>query len=76
MIKQFKLIQNEHLEIKQNIDATEKESTDETKNHSNRKINKEKVETYAINFNEHILENEFEIKIGHLDSTKKERQRK
>lgn len=71
MIKQFKLIQNEHLEIKQNIDATEKESTDETKNHSNRKINKEKVETYAINFNEHIQENEFEIKIDHLDSTKK-----
>jgi len=52
MIKKFRLTQNENLEIKQMKDI------------NTRKIdNKQKeMKTYSVNFNEHIKEDEFEIK--------------
>jgi len=59
MIKKFRLVQNENLEIKQ------------MKDFNARKIDNKIINTYLVNFNEHIKEDEFEIKIKHLDKKKK-----
>lgn len=69
MIKKFKLIQNENLEIKQIKDI----NTKKTDNKSIRNpTNKQKeIETYSVNFNEHIKEDEFKIKIKYLDEKKR-----
>lgn len=72
MIKLFKLIQNENLEISQkketditNIDIkTEINNTKEENDNSN-------IKQYAVNFNEHIKENEFKIELDHLDNTRR-----
>lgn len=76
-IKNFKLLQNENLEIIQSKDQNENEITS---NRENINVNipglsgdmKKKINTQKrnINFNEHINANEFEVLINHLDSYK------
>lgn len=58
MIKKFKLTQNEDLQIEQ-------------KNITNNEDKDKKVNTYSINFNEHIETEEFKVTIDHLDNEKK-----
>lgn len=79
IIKQFKLIQNEDLRITQKTSKSVEEiSTDENKktenNFTKRKINSEltdsenkeyTLEKYSINFNEHINQENFVIKVNH-----------
>lgn len=64
MIKKFRLTQNENLQIeqKQKLDIP-------TANNNSYK--KKESEKYSINFNEHIQEEEFKIKVNHLDDRKK-----
>lgn len=63
MIKEFKLIQNENLEIEQVKDIKLREINNIT--------NDQVPRTYALSFNEHVKENEFEIRTEHLDKRKK-----
>lgn len=63
MIKKFKLTQNENLEI---LQKDETEMTEE-------KSTKDGINTYLVNFNEHIQKDEFEIKIDHLHKEKKDK---
>lgn len=63
MIKEFKLIQNENLEIKQVKDTKLREIDNIT--------NEQVPKTYSVNFNEHVKEDEFEIKTEHLDREKR-----
>lgn len=68
IIKEFNLIQNEHLEIKQ---KSGKIFTDEKlcfKNNPNE--NGEKNDLNFINFNEHVNEKEFIMDLSHLNSQK------
>lgn len=63
-IKQFKLIQDEDLKIKQSSLNTEKNKNQE--NTSKEIFQENNNEKYIINFNEHIDEKNFEIQINHL----------
>lgn len=66
MIKQFKLTQNENLQIEQ------KKITNEIGRMPKDNRNEDKdIKTYAINFNEHIETEEFVSMIDHLDNEKK-----
>lgn len=64
MIKKFKLIQDENLNI------TQKKKIDE-----NIKIDDKdrKITQYSVNFNEYVNEDEFEIELEHLEEKKRER---
>lgn len=72
MIKKYKLRQNEELKI------TQKQYSHQGNIKKEEEINKGKYEgnrygkQYEINFNEHIKEKEFEIKVSHLDENKRE----
>jgi len=64
MIKKFRLIQNENLETKQMKDINTKKIDNKIiRNPTNKQ---KEIKTYSVNFNEHIKEDEFEIKIKHL----------
>lgn len=75
IIKKYKLIQNEDLKISQNQYLLQNNirSTGEKE----REINEDKNEdtglgkVYEINFNEHIKEEDFKIKVDHLDENKR-----
>lgn len=69
MIKEFKLIQNENLEIEQIKDTNRSNIDDKIIRNSNNE--QKKTEIYSVNFNEHVKEDEFEIKIKHLDDEKR-----
>lgn len=72
MIKKFKLIQNENLKIEQKKKTDIKEPQNNVEKNSRDNRNKDKkIETYSINFNEHIKVEDFRIKIDHLDDQKK-----
>lgn len=64
MIKTFKLIQNEELQISQKKETDLKIKTDKRNNYNENK-------QYSVNFNEHIKEDEFKIMLDHLDNIKK-----
>lgn len=66
MIKNFKLIQNEDLQILQKKEPDLKIKPD------NYNENKQ----YFVNFNEHIKEDEFKVTLDHLDNIKKTRIKK
>ncbi|KAI4478518.1 hypothetical protein M0804_011841 [Polistes exclamans] len=66
MIETFKLIQNEKLEISHKRKTNTRKQNGEQMNPRNNK-----TEVYSINFNEHVEENDFKIKIDHLDGKKK-----
>lgn len=66
LIKEFKLIQNEDLQITQKlctINNKMKENS-EMKSTENKTMD---IEAYKINFNEHVKEEDFNIKINHLN---------
>lgn len=60
LIQTFRLIQNEDLRITQKLNLNCKNTN---------KL--EKIENYTINFNEHVKEEDFEMKINHLDERQK-----
>ena len=69
MIKKFKLTQDEELKILQ-------KKIDETNKSNNTKIDtaeekKRNIEQISVNFNEHVEEDEFQIRMEHLDKMKK-----
>lgn len=64
MIKTFKLIQNEELQISQKKETDLKIKTDKRNNYNDNK-------QYSVNFNEHIKEDEFKVMLDHLDNIKK-----
>lgn len=64
MIKTFKLIQNEELQILQKKETDLKIKTDKMNNYNENK-------QYSVNFNEHIKEDEFKVTLDHLDNIKK-----
>lgn len=64
IIKKFKLIQNENLEVLQKTE----EQIEEKKNTLNKNIEMEEVK---VNFNEYVNENEFSMNLDHLDGIKK-----
>jgi len=69
MIKKFKLTQDEELRILQ-------EQIDKTNESNKIKIDtaeeeKRNIEQCSVNFNEHVEEDEFQIKLEHLDKMKK-----
>lgn len=64
MIKTFKLIQNEELQISQKKESDLKIKTDKMNNYNENK-------QYSVNFNEHIKEDEFKVMLDHLDNIKK-----
>lgn len=66
MIKMFRLIQNENLEISQKGETNIQKQNGEQMSPGNNK-----TEVCSINFNEHVEENDFKIKIDHLDGKKK-----
>lgn len=63
MIKLFKLIQNETDIINIGIETEINNTNDENDNN--------KIKQYSVNFNKHIKENEFKIKLDHLDDTRR-----
>lgn len=73
LIKKFKLIQDEELRITQKEKQNnEKINTDEKmRREIGKKENNENKEEYKVNFNEHVKEEEFEIKIDHLQENQK-----
>lgn len=79
MIKEFRLSQDMNLEISQNNEPIENskenistlsENEQPTKKENSRntcgKVNKDNIEKYEVNFNEHIPNKKFEIEINHL----------
>lgn len=64
MIKTFKLIQNEELQISQKKETDVKIKTNKMNNYNENK-------QYFVNFNEHIKEEEFKVRLDHLDNIKK-----
>lgn len=79
LIKIFKLIQTEDLEIIQKrypnndkVDKVEEFSTTFNYTSGKEKENSSILKKYEINFNEHVNEEDFEMKINHLDEDKKE----
>lgn len=64
MIKTFKLIQNEELQISQKKETDLNIKTDKRNNYNENK-------QYSVNFNEHIKEEEFKVMLDHLDNIKK-----
>lgn len=76
MIKTFKLIQDENLKISQkDISYSQEESeigelSDEYKNNEKKEETSDKTKI-EINFNEHTEEENFDIKIDHVDHNKK-----
>lgn len=64
MIKTFKLIQNEELQISQKKETDLKIKTDKIDNYNKNK-------QYSVNFNEHIKKDEFEVILDYLDNIKK-----
>lgn len=69
MIKEFKLIQNEELQITQR-QCLEKDNEEKIEQISTEMKTKTKQE-YRINFNEHVKKEDFKIKINHLDENQK-----
>lgn len=69
MIKKFKLTQNEELKILQEkVDKTNESNKIKTDTAEEKKKN---IEQCSVNFNEHVEEDEFQIKLEHLDKRKK-----
>jgi hypothetical protein len=69
MIKKFKLTQDKELKILQEkIDKTNESNKIKTDTAEKKKRN---IEQYSVNFNEHVEEDEFQIKLEHLDKMKK-----
>jgi len=69
MIKKFKLTQDEELRILQKkIDKTNESNKIKTDTAEEKKRN---IEQCSVNFNEHVKEDEFQIKLEHLDKMKK-----
>lgn len=72
MVKSFKLTQDEKLEITQkkdiNIGKTDKRIKIDNTDHES---NYNETKRYSVNFNEHIKEDEFKVKLDHLDNIKK-----
>lgn len=81
LIQKFRLIQNEDLRITQklplqyeNTDTMERIVVKDKKNSKREIINEHNIKTtnnYVINFNEHVKEEDFEIKINHLNERQK-----
>jgi len=72
-IKKFRLIQNERLEITQKIKKTQDITEDKIENkislqniNNNPKKEKEVINEYQINYNEHIDTKKFQISVDHL----------
>lgn len=80
LIKTFKLIQNENLQIIQRVcqeNGHEEQLEQFSTNIKTKKVLKDEekekntTEEYKINFNEHVKEEEFEVKINHLNKNEK-----
>lgn len=72
MIKKYKLVQNEKLEITQKQYLHQENIKKEEDINKEMKNDNRDEKVYQINFNEHIKEEEFEIKVNHLDENKRE----
>lgn len=72
MIKKYKLIQNEELKITQKQYFYSENIKEEEETNTGKIIGREFEKEYKINFNEHIEEREFEIKVDRLDENEKE----
>lgn len=69
MIKKFKLTQDEEFKILQEtVDKTNKTNKTKIDTAEEKKRN---IEQCSVNFNEHVEEDEFQIKLEHLDKMKK-----
>lgn len=73
MIKAYELIQNEELKITQKQYLRQENIKQEEEIYKKKNESKEYVKEYKINFNEHIKEKEFEIKVNHLEEDKREK---
>lgn len=79
LIKEFGLIQNENLKItqKQHLENTNENKIEnnftnkKTKPEITMKNNNNNITEYKINFNEHVNEEDFEMKINHLNNNQK-----
>lgn len=72
LIKEFKLIQDENLKVTQKYHLNNKEEIITKRDAENGNIESNNtLKDYTINFNEHVKEGDFEIKIDHLNQYQK-----
>lgn len=73
MIKKFKLIQNENLQIYQKNDTHVKQTETQTEKETLTLDESKESGEIKVNFNEHVNENDFRMNLDHLDNIKQKK---